>query len=333
MRLAIAGATGNVGREILRVLEETASLQMISSPVLLASETSEGEEIPTLGDDVSVKNLDGFEFNELDVVVFATPADVSKKYAPLAMQKGVKVVDLSGAFRTEESAPVISSFVNAAAVKSDVDQVTVAGVATTQLATVLAPLMKNNVVKSVTATAMFPVSFAGKHAMDELFAQSAGLLGGAGSGEEMEGDLFQAQMAFNVIPQVGNFVGAQTDVETGILLELNRVLEKPVPVTTTAVYVPTFVGVSQSVTLEFEGAPSVDDVRKTLADSEGLVVIDNVEKGEFTTPYGTAETSQVFVSRIRADALNPNKVQLFVACDNLRTGAALQVIKVLERLL
>lgn len=330
MRLAIAGATGNVGREIIRMLEETATLPITTTPILLASKESVGEEMPVLGEDAAVQSLEDFTFDGVDVVVFATPKSISQTFAPKALSKGVKVVDLSGVFVTEESAPVICGFVNADAVKNTTEQVTVANAATTQLASVLSPLAQSYVVKSVTTTAMFPVSYAGKHAMDELFAQSAGLLGGAGA--DMEGHLFKEQIAFNVLPQVGEFAGVNTDVETGVLLELNRVLTKPVPVTATALYVPTFVGVSQSVVVEFEGAPKVDELRSLLNNAEGVCVIDNPEKGEYTTPYGTAETSQVFVSRVRADSLNPNKVQMFIACDNLRTGAAVQVMKVLERL-
>tara|TARA_R110000868_G_scaffold218576_2_gene469203 strand:+ start:130229 stop:131230 length:1002 start_codon:yes stop_codon:yes gene_type:complete len=333
MRLAIAGATGNVGREIIRLLEESATLHLGVKPVFLSSSVSEGEEIPFGDDEISVKSLKDYTFGQIDVIVFATPAEVSKVYIPQALEKNVQVIDLSGAYRTDEGTPMIVDAVNGALVTKETPQISIPDVATVQLATVIAPLLKKAELKRVDSTCMYPTSRAGKMAMDELFAQSAGLLGGAGSGDEMEGQEFKAQVAFNVIPQVGDFTGANTEAETALLLELNRVLKTPTPVLSTAVYVPTFVGMSQSVTLDFNGVITAGDVRDILGKIEGVSVIDAPEKCEYSTPYGTAETSHIFVSRVRDNPLTPGAIKLWLTCDNLRTGAALQVVKVLERLL
>jgi aspartate-semialdehyde dehydrogenase len=133
-------------------------------------------------------------------------------------------------------------------------------------------------------------------------------------------------VAFNVIPQVGEFIGANTEVEIGLLLELNRVLKNPVPVVSTAVYVPTFVGMSQCVTLDLEGVMTAQELRTLLEDVHNVSVIDNPKDKEYSTPYGTAETSQIYVSRIREDALNSGMIQFFVTCDNLKAGAAQEVV-------
>lgn len=333
MRLALAGATGNVGREIIRMLEESTTIDLNIKPVFLASVVSEGEEIPFIEDEIKVQPLKEFAYENIDVIVFATPVEVSKMYIPQALEKKIQVIDLSGAYRSDEGVPMIVPSVNGLKITKDTEQLSLADVATVQLATVIEPLLKLGTLKRVDTTCMYPTSSNGKLAMDELFAQSAGLLGGAGSGDEMEGEAFQSQVAFNVIPQVGEFVGANTSVETAILLELNRVLVAPVPVIATALYVPTFVGMSQSVTLDFNGVIKASEVRKALEVVEGISVIDNPERSEFSTPYGAAETSQVFVSRIRENALTPGSLQFWVTCDNLRTGAAVQVLKVLEKLM
>lgn len=331
MRLAIAGATGNVGREVVRLLEETQSVHIDGSPILLGSTVSIGEEIDFNGDSLSVEPLKDFAFEKIDVIVFATDAEISKAYIPAALEKKIQVVDLSSAYRADEGVPMIVDAVNGASVQKDTKHLSIADAATLQLASVLNVITKEISVKRVNTTVMYPVSRAGKAPMGELFAQSAGLLGGAG-GEGMDGEFFKEQVAFNVIPKVGEFVGSNTDVETGLLLELNRVLKSPVPVLSTSVYVPTFVGISQSVTLDFNGAITASDVKTLLEKADGISVIDNPEQNEYSTPYGTAETSQIFVSRIRENPLAPGTIQLWVTCDNLRTGSALQVVKVLERL-
>ncbi|MFT7145091.1 MAG: aspartate-semialdehyde dehydrogenase [Alphaproteobacteria bacterium] len=332
MRLALAGATGNVGREIIRLLEESTKIDLNIKPIFLASTVSEGEGVPFADADILVQSLKDFTFENIDVIIFATPSEVSKAYIPKALEKKVQVIDLSSAYRSDEGVPMIVDAVNGSKVTKEMEHVSLADVATVQLATIIQPLLKIATLKRVDTTCMYPTSRNGKMAMDELFAQSAGLLGGAG-GDGMEGEAFQAQVAFNVVPQVGEFTGNNSEAEIGLLLELNRVLETPVPVISTAVYVPTFIGMSQSVTLDFNGTIKAAEVRKILEGLEGVSVIDNPEKGEFSTPYGTAETSQIFISRIRDNALTPGSLQFWVTCDNLRTGAALQVTKILERLL
>lgn len=329
MKLAIIGATGNVGREVIRLLEQTVHEALHEDPILIASQASQGEEIPFKERTIPVQTFEEANLNGVDVAVFTTSQDVSARYIPEVLKKNIQVVDVSSAYRSDEGVPMLVHNVNGTQTSADAEHVSIADVATVQLATILKPIQEKVGVKRVMSTVMYPTSHAGAMAMDELFRQSAGLLGGAGMDIE-EGEEFAHQVAFNVIPQVGEFTGANTDAETGLLLELNRVLDKPVPVTSTAVYVPTFIGTSQCVTIDLEGVMTADDLRTLLRDVHGVNVIDKPEEKEYTTPYGTAETSGIFVSRIREDALSSGTVQLFVTCDNLRAGAACEIMDRLE---
>ncbi len=332
MKLAIIGATGNVGREIIRLLEASAFAEFHNTPVLIASSVSEGEEIPFGDGTVEVQTFDKANLKDVEVAIFATPKEVSLRYTPELLEKKIKVIDLSSAYRSDEGVPMVVHFVNGQGVDVDAEHVSIAGVATVQLATVLKPVVEKCGLKRVMSTVLYPTSHAGKMAMDELFRQSAALLGGAGMDIE-EGDEFAHQVAFNVLPQVGDFNGANTDAEMGLLLELNRVLEKPVPVLSTAAYVPTFIGVSQCVTLDLESVMTAAEFKSLIKDTHGVNLLDSPEKEEYTTPYGTAETSGIFVSRVRDQALCPGTIQFFMTCDNLRAGAASEVLHRLEFML
>lgn len=329
MKLAIAGATGNVGREIIRLLEQSPHESFHAAPLLIASDASAAEEIPFGENTIEVKTFDEADFKNIDVMIFATSKEISQKHIPQMLEKNIQVIDLSGAYRSDENVPVLVHHVNGKTVEKDKEHVTIADVATIQLATILKPILEKVTVKRVMSTMLYPTSRGGKMAMDELFRQSAGLLGGAGIDID-EGEEFAHQVAFNVIPQVGEFTGANTDAETGLLLELNRVLKNPTPVVSTAVYVPTFIGMSQCVTLDIKGVMSAKEVQTILSDVHGVSVIDSPENKEYSTPYGTAETAQIYVSRIREDALSAGIIQLFITCDNLRAGAAQEVMNRLE---
>lgn len=332
MKIAIIGATGNVGREIIRLLEGSAFAELHNKPVLIASVVSEGEEIPFGDSSIEVQTFEKANFNDVDVAIFAAPKEVSVRYTPELLKKKVKIIDLSSAYRSDEGVPMVVHAVNGESVDTDAEHVSIADVATVQLATVLKPIVEKSGLKRVMSTVLYPTSHSGKMAMDELFRQSAALLGGAGMDIE-EGDEFAHQVAFNVLPQVGEFNGVHTDAEMGLLLELNRVLEKPVPVLATAAYVPTFIGVSQCVTLDLEGVMSASEFKSLIKDTHGVNLIDNPDKEEYTTPYGSAETSGIFVSRVRDQALCPGTVQFFMTCDNLRAGAASEVLSRLELML
>ena len=333
VRIAVAGATGNVGREIVKILEEKDICKGL--PVLLASSVSEGEEIPFKDNEAVVKTLKDYKFDNVDVVIFATNDEVSKIYVPIALEAGVKVIDLSDVSKADEKIEIIVPEVNGDKVTKETMHVKSPSSISTQLSMILNSLVKLGSVKQVVSTALMPVSHAGKEAVNELFVQSASLLGGAGAGDEEEygslNETLSAKMAFNCIPHVGEFSGGdKTSAELGLVLEVNRVLKEQIPVSATCIQVPTFSGCSQSLTIEFNDSVEADKAREVLQSQEGVEVIDKPEERAYSTPIGASETNYVYASRIRNDALNPNLLCLWVVTDNLRKGSALNAVQILE---
>lgn len=327
-RLAIAGATGNVGREIIRIMEERQLF--VTSPVLLGSSVSEGENIPYEEADLQVQSLKDYDFKNIDAIIFATPKEVSELYIPKAQQANVKVVDLSAHLRTAENTHLYFDGLSTD-VSERTDTVAIPTTASIQLAKALTALSQSGLtLKHVDTTTMCPVSMAGADSMEELFAQSAALLGGAGA-EETTPETFSAQIAYNIIPQVGDFKGKHTDGELALMLETNRALTVPVSITTTTVYVPTFIGVSQTVTVDVDGAIEADKMKDIFEKVQGVAVIDKPEEKQYSTPFGTAETDAVYVSRIREDMLGKGKLQFWLAGDNVRL-AALSALNAVQKM-
>ena len=318
-KLALVGATGNVGREILRLIEDEQMLDI--ELILAASAASEGESLTVVDKDFNVISLDKLDFSKCDAAVFATPADVSEKYVPLARDAGAKVVDLSGVFAADEGAVLVED--------KNARFLCVPDVAASILAEVLSAISKDMQPQSANVTALYPASFTGREAMDELFSQSAGLLGGAGA-QSVHGHSFSAQIGFNVIPQVGAFKGAHTDAEFALMTQTNRLLDKPIPVTATALTVPTFVGVSVAANVVFLDTVDVAAIRDILAGHDYITVIDDPQKQEYSTPFGTAETDSIYVSRLRDDMLTGRVVQLWITCDNLRAASKLALSMALQ---
>lgn len=330
-RIAIAGATGNVGRELVRVLEEKNIVK--DCPIFLASGNGAGDIIPFKETSDEVKLLSDFDFKDIDLIFFATPKEVSEMYVEKALEAGVRVIDMSDYSASNMEVPLVSPDVNLETLPKTAKHVAMPYSISVALSSVLNALQKKASIKHVTTTAMVATSANGRYGMDELFGQSANLLGGAGA-EQMDPMEFKQQIAFNVIPQVGAFAegASSTDVEMSAIIETNRIMGAQLPITCTAVYVPTFIGASQSLTIEFNSAVSAEEARKVLEEAEDIMLIDNVKNGEYSTPFGAAETDYVYTSRIRQDAINPNILSLWVVCDNLRKGCALGAFQVAEKL-
>lgn len=327
VRIALAGATGNIGREIIRLLEEQKWVE--ETPACLASSVSVGEEIPFRDDEASVEELKEFDFKNIDVAIFATDKEVSALYIPKAIEAGCKIVDVSALKRADASVP-LAGFGLEQEFTSPAQNVSIADAPALILTPVLKILQDVAEVKHVTSTVLCSTSSAGKMGMDELFRQSAGLLGGAGAAE-MEAEEFTMQVAFNCLPQVGEFSGVHSSSEMGMMLDANRLLDTPVPMSVTSVRVPTFIGVAESVSVEFNSTIDADAVRKVLDGHDLIRVIDAPEKGEYSTPYGAAETDHIYVSRIRSDDYKSNTVHLWLVGDNLRL-TALAVVDVIPKL-
>jgi aspartate-semialdehyde dehydrogenase len=324
-KLAIAGATGNLGREVVRLMGESP-LPGAPLPVLLASTLSEGEEIDVMGQSLPVASLKAHEFRE-SVALFATPAALSEQYVAQALEAGVRVVDASAAFVAEADVPVIAPHVNDH-VLDDLPRglVTLADVPAQQLAFVLQALQPLGAVKRLTTTVLLSASSCGKAGMDELQAQSIALLGGQG---EVVPENFATQVAFNCLPQAGTLLASgHSTVEQNLALQLAKIFGGGPAVSATAVVVPAFIGVAQAVSLTFQHQVEVADVRSTLDKTEGLVLLDDPSKNAYSTPFGAAETEGIYVSRLRRDTLDERTLHCWIVSDNLRhaAGGALTVL-------
>ncbi|MBI1363512.1 MAG: aspartate-semialdehyde dehydrogenase [Proteobacteria bacterium] len=323
IRVALAGATGLVGREIVRVLEESEVIDAV--PVFLASKDSEGEEVPYKGLEATVMPLDGYDFKGVDVAIFAVPAAVAAKYVPVARDAGVMVLDASGRQDKDTQVGALGSDLKKARVVACPHPAALA------LASALSAIQAQAKIQRVVTTVMQPTSGAGKLAMDELYRQSVSLLGGAGAGA-VDNEHFPMQVAFNILPQVGEFEkNGQTTAENRIARDFQSLMGAAVPVSVSCVYVPTFVGVSQSVNITLDKPLAADEVRNMLEASDTLVVIDDPESGEYSTPFGAAEMGAVYVSRVRADASTPNSLNLWIVADNLRAGVAENMVRMVEQ--
>lgn len=327
MKTAVLGATGLIGREIIRLLEDHTLCA--GDPTFLASTLSEGELIPFKGDDIPVKALKGFDFSGIELVFCALPAAVAINTLEEAKMAGCKIIDLSGVARSTGALPIVPEL-NASALKS----VAMSGgavyspePAAIQLALLLNTLSSTLTVKDVQSTVLYGTGRAGTKAMDELYNQSIGLVGGAGA-EDMTGEIFPAQVAFNCIPMVGaSLDGLNTTVEDAIQKD-TQAFAGVAPLVT-AITVPSFVGCSQSITLKTDKHLLPQDVRNLFEGNPSIHVIDDMEKGEVSTPFGAAETDPIYVSRIRT---GKDYIQLWVSSDTLRKGSALNALQIAEAL-
>lgn len=321
LNIAIVGATGNLGREILTLLEQEASFKVASLKLFASGENADDESSLVFQEkDQFVTPLKEADFKAVDVAFFAVPEKVTVEYAEKAKASGAKVIDASGALK---SAPLMIKGVTDLAVKGVEKEVRIANPLASQLATLVKPLQAKSTVKTIVSSTYQSTSGAGRQGMDELFRQSTTMLGGAGV-ESVPAEVHPVQIAFNAIPLIGSAVGASTSEEVRVMEEVKQVLGKDVQVSLTAVRIPTFVGYAQSVTLFTDSKIDAEEARRLFSSLEGVYVIDNIKEGEVSTPFGAAETEYTFVSRIRNNA--DDSLSFWVVSDNLRAGSACQMI-------
>ncbi len=325
MKTAILGATGLVGREIIRLLEDHTLCA--GDPIFLASTLSEGEQLPFKNDDVPVQTVQGFDFSGVELVFCALPEDAAVTAIEDAVKAGCKVIDLSGITRKTGALPIIPEL-NASAlqkVATSSGAVYSPEPAAIQLALVLNALKSSVHTKDIQTTVLYGTGRSGTKAMDELYQQSIGLVGGAGA-EGMMGELFPAQIAFNCIPMVGKTAdGVQTSIEEAVKHDV--LAFAGVEPIVTGITIPSFVGCSQSVVIKTDKHLMPGDVRNILEGNPNLRVIDNLEKGEVSTPFGSAETDPIYISRIRT---GKDYIQLWISSDTLRKGSALNALQIAE---
>jgi aspartate-semialdehyde dehydrogenase len=327
--IAIVGATGNVGREMLNILEERGF--PADTIVPLASRRSMGQEV-SYGDKLlKVQALENYDFAEADICLMSAGGNVSKEWSPKIAAKGCVVIDNSSAWRYDSDVPLIVPEVNADAITGFTKRNIIANpnCSTAQLVVALKPLHDHARIRRIVVSTYQSVSGAGKDAMDELFQQTRAVF----VADPMESKKFPKRIAFNVIPHIDTFMeDGYTKEEWKVLAETKKMLDPKIKVTCTAVRVPVFIGHAESVNIEFENPISADEARDILREAPGCIVIDKQEDGGYMTPYESAGEDATFISRIREDATVENGLNIWIVADNLRKGAALNTVQIAELL-
>ena len=327
-RIAIVGATGAVGQELLRILVErdfpTGSVR------LCASERSWGKSLPFDGRELTVEEATPDLLGESDIVFIAASGDVSRALAPLAADTGAVVVDKSSAFRMDPAVPLVIPEINGDDLAWHRGIVASPNCSTTPLAMVLKALMGLSAVDRVIVDTFQSVSGAGAAAVHELRLQSAEVLDGGTA----DAQALPHQIAFNVLPQVETFLeNGYTTEETKMVDETRKILHEPdLALSATCVRVPVTVGHSEAVHIEFQDAVTVEQAREALSQAPGVRVLDDPAAGVYPMPIHAEGHDDVLVGRIRQDASHPRGVALWISCDNLRKGAALNSIQIAEEL-
>jgi aspartate-semialdehyde dehydrogenase len=330
-RVAVVGATGNVGREILNILAERQFPLAEIAAVASARSTGDVVDFGESGETLKVKNLEHFDFEGWDMALFAAGSDTSKVHVPRAAAAGCTVIDNSSLFRMDPDVPLIVPEVNPEAIAGFAKKNIIANpnCSTAQLVVALKPLHDAAKIKRVVVATYQSVSGAGKAGMDELFEQSRNIF----VGDTNEPSKFPKQIAFNVIPQCGDFNddGATTE-EWKLVVETKKILDPAIKLTATCVRVPVFVGHSEAVNIEFENEISAAQARAILREAPGVMLIDKQEDGGYVTPVECVGDYATFVSRVREDSTVENGLSLWVVSDNLRKGAALNAVQIAELL-
>lgn len=330
-KVAVVGATGNVGREILEILAERRF--PAREVVALASRASIGKNVSFGENDIlKVRSLEDYDFTDTDIALFSPGSAVSKIFAPKAAATGCVVIDNTSHFRMEPNIPLVVPEVNAYALEGyrKTNIIANPNCSTMQMVVALKPLHDAAKIKRVVVSTYQSVSGAGKAAMDELYDQTKALF----MNEHKNPTKFTKRIAFNVIPHIDVFMDdGSTKEEWKMVNETKKILDSNIAINATCVRVPVFVGHSESVNIEFEKPLSADAAREILADAEGVVLYDERKDGGYSTPIECAGEDGVFVSRIREDHSIKNGLSMWIVSDNLRKGAALNAVQIAETLI
>ncbi|MFD2232396.1 aspartate-semialdehyde dehydrogenase [Phaeospirillum tilakii] len=329
-KVAVIGATGNVGREMLQILAERDF--PVDEVAALASERSVGREV-SFGEDqvLRVKDLAKFDFTGWDIALSSPGAKVSAQHSPRAAAAGCVVIDNTSHFRMEPDVPLVVPEVNPQAIAGYRKRGIIANpnCSTIQMVVALKPLHELGQITRVVVSTYQSVSGGGKEAMDELFNQTRAIY----VNDEVKAEKFPKQIAFNLIPQIDSFMDdGSTKEEWKMVVETRKILDPDIAVLATCVRVPVFVSHSESISVEFARPVSVEEATEALRAAPGVVVLDTREPGGYPTPVETTGEDAVFVSRIRKDPTVKNGLAFWCVADNLRKGAALNAVQIAELL-
>ncbi|WP_299202950.1 aspartate-semialdehyde dehydrogenase [uncultured Tateyamaria sp.] len=327
-RVVVAGATGNVGREMLNILAERQF--PVDELAALASRRSLGTEVSFGEQTLTTKDLDTFDFTGWDIALFAIGSDATKKYAPVAAKAGCVVIDNSSLYRYDPDVPLIVPEVNADAIEGYTKKNIIANpnCSTAQMVVALKPLHDRAKIKRVVVSTYQSVSGAGAAGMDELWDQTKAVYNPT---TDVEPAKFTKQIAFNVIPHIDSFMDdGSTKEEWKMVAETKKIIDPSIKVTATCVRVPVFVGHSEAVNIETEDFLDEDEARDILREAPGIMVIDKREDGGYVTPVECVGDFATFISRLRQDSTIDNGLNFWCVSDNLRKGAALNAVQIAE---
>ncbi|MCO6386771.1 aspartate-semialdehyde dehydrogenase [Aliihoeflea sp. 40Bstr573] len=328
-KIAVVGATGNVGREMLNILEERGF--PADEVVALASRRSQGTEVSYGDRTLKVRDLAQYDFSDTDICLMSAGGNVSKEWSPKIGRQGCVVIDNSSAFRYDQDVPLIVPEVNPDAIDGFSRKNIIANpnCSTAQLVVAMKPLHDKATIKRIVVSTYQSVSGAGKEGMDELFTQTRAVF----VADPVEAKKFTKRIAFNVIPHIDVFMDdGSTKEEWKVMAETKKMLDPKIKVTCTAVRVPVFIGHSEAVNIEFENPITADEAREILREAPGCIVIDKREDGGYVTPLDSAGEDATYISRIREDQTIENGLNMWVVSDNLRKGAALNAVQIAELL-
>ncbi len=327
--VAIVGATGLVGQEFIKVLEQRNF--PMTSIQLLASERSIGKRLFVAHQEIEVKETVSESFKRIDIALFSAGTEISRYFSPIAAQSGAVVIDNSSAFRMTDTVPLVVPEVNPEDIKRHRGIIANPNCSTIQLVVALYPLHKVNPIKRIITATYQAVSGTGSAAVDELTAQAKQVL----DGQTTIPHVYPHQIAFNVLPEIDVFLdNGYTKEEWKLVEETRKIMHADeIAISTTCVRVPVFTGHSMAVNIEFSQPMSPEEARRILAQAPGVKVIDDPVISLYPQPWSATGTDEVFVGRIRRDESHPNGLVMWIVADNLRKGAALNAVQIAEEMI
>ena len=329
--IAVVGATGAVGNEIIQILEQRDF--PIDNLYLLASAKSKGKKIEFKGEDLIVEDLAEFDFSKAHIGLFSPGGKISAEFAPKAAKAGCIVIDNTSHFRMQNNVPLIVPEVNPNTLEEFFQDdkrtniISNPNCSTIQMVVALKPLHEKSIINRIVVSTYQAVSGAGKIGMDELFNQTQTIY----ANQEVKKDKFTKQIAFNVIPHIGSFLdNGNTEEEQKMIDETKKILDEGIKVSATCVRTAVFIGHSEAINIEFDSPLDAKEAKEILEKSEGISVIDHRKDEGYVTPVEIAGEDKVYISRIRNDETLDNGISLWVVSDNLRKGAALNAVQIAE---
>jgi len=327
MNFAIIGASGNVGRKTIEILEK--SKISFNELYLVASKKSAGKKIKFRGEEIVIEDLESYDFSKAQITFFAAGSQIAKEWAPKAAKKTI-VIDNSSYFRMQSDVPLVVPEVNVEALNKHNNIISNPNCSTMQMVLALKPLHDEYKIKRVIVSTYQAVSGAGKAPMDELITQSKDFL----EGKKISSKNFTKQIAFNLIPHIDEFVDeGYTKEEWKMINETKKILDSKIKVSATCVRVPVMVSHSESINVEFEKPFDIKSIKNILNQSNGCKVIDERKDGGYITPLEAENSYLTFISRIRKDSSNNKAINMWVVSDNLLKGAALNTVQIAEQLI